>query len=374
MRIGINGQVLFIDEIEKTGPVIYLRNLLIGISKIDNKNSFTVYLSSRINKKSFEDFKSQFPDNFNFKILNNKPSWMQVSLAKELFQNPVDVFFTSTHSIPFILNPKVKVVSMIHGLEYKTNKQYINSPIKALIHPLIISWVLKFSNKVITPSKATKDAILKSFKISDEKIKIIHEGVSIDFYKRTPAEVAQIRKKYELEDFQYLLLVSRIQPRKNIPKMVEAFAKALNENSKLKNIKLVIAGKNGWMYEESLNSPSKFGVSENVIFTGQIPSEDLPVLFSGAKAFVSCSLEEGFGLPLLESLACKTPAMVSDIPSFKEIGEDKVLYIDPNNTESIKNGFLEIISNPLTKNLDNLARKYTWEKTAKETLQLIKDL
>ena len=128
------------------------------------------------------------------------------------------------------------------------------------------------------------------------------------------------------------------------------------------------------MYEESLNSPSKFGVSENVIFTGPISSEDLPVLFSGAIAFVSCSLEEGFGLPLLESLACETPAMVSDIPSFREIGEDKVIYIDPNNTESIKNGFLEIVSNPLTKNLEGLARKYTWEKTAKETLQIMKDL
>lgn len=374
MRIGINGQVLFIDEIEKTGPVTYLKNLLIGISKIDNKNSFTVYLSDKINKKSFENFKSQLPDNFNFKVLDDKPSWMQVSLAKELFQNSVDIFFTSTHSIPFLLNPKVKVVSMIHGLEYKTNKQYINSPIKALIHPLIISWVLKFSSKVITPSNATKDAILKSFKISNEKIKVIHEGVSIDFYKRTVSEITQIRKKYKLKDFQYLLFVSTIQPRKNIPRMVEAFAQAMNENSKLKNIKLVIAGKNGWMYEESLASAHKFGVSENVIFTGQIPSEDLPILFSGATAFVSCSLEEGFGLPLLESLACDTPAMVSDIPSFKEIGEDKVLYIDPDSTESIKNGFLEIVSNPLTKNLEGLARKYTWEKTANETLKLIKDL
>ncbi len=374
MRIGINGQVLFIDEIEKTGPVTYLKNLLIGISKIDNKSSYSVYLSSKINKDSFEEFKSQFPDNFNFKVLEVKPSWMQVSLAKELFQNPVDIFFTSTHSIPFLLNPKVKVVSMIHGLEYKTNKQYINSPIMALIHPLIISWVLKFSKKIITPSNATKDAILKSFNIQEEKINVIHEGVSSDFYKRTISEITAVRKKYKLEDFKYLLFVSTIQPRKNIPKMIEAFAKALKENPKLKNIKLVIAGKNGWMYEESLNSPSKFGVSENVIFTGPISSEDLPVLFSGAIAFVSCSLEEGFGLPLLESLACETPAMVSDIPSFREIGEDKVIYIDPNNTESIKNGFLEIVSNPLTKNLEGLARKYTWEKTAKETLQIMKDL
>ncbi|PIR42372.1 hypothetical protein COV25_03520 [candidate division WWE3 bacterium CG10_big_fil_rev_8_21_14_0_10_35_32] len=371
MRIGINGQILFIDEIEKTGPVTYLTNLLIGISKIDNKSSFIVYLSNRINKKNFANFKSKFPQNFEFKVLPNSISWMQFSLAKELLSSPLDIFFTSTHSIPFLHNPKLKIVSMIHGLEYKTNRQYINSPIKAFIHPLILSGVLKFSQIIITPSQATKDAILKSFSIDSQKIQVIPEGVSDDFYKRTPREISDIRTKYKLGDSKYLFFVSRIQPRKNIPKMIEGFGNAIKENPSIRDIKLVIAGKNGWMYEESLEAPSKFGISENVIFTGQVPDEDLPILFSGAHAFISCSLEEGFGLPLLESLACETPAMVSDIPAFREIGEDKIIYINPNDVKSIKHGFLEIISHPLTKNLDSLARKYTWEKTAEKTLKLL---
>ena len=148
----------------------------------------------------------------------------------------------------------------------------------------------------------------------------------------------------------------------------------IKENPKFMDIKLVIAGKNGWMYEESIESPSQFGISENVIFTGQIIDYDLPILFSGAHAFVSCSLEEGFGLPLLESIACETPAMVSDIPAFREIGEDKVVYVDPDSIEDIKKGFLEVISNPKMKDLKLLAQEFTWNKTAEKTLQIIKNL
>ena len=372
MRIGINGQVLFIDKIEKTGPVTYLKNLLLAISKIDKKNSYIVYLSSEINKKYFDDFKSKLSNNFNFKILNPKPSWMQFSLAIELLKNPIDVFFTSTHSIPFIHHPSLKIVSMIHGLEYKTNKQYSNSPIKGLIHPLILAGVLRLSNKVVVPSNATKDAILKAFRISKKKIYVIHEGVGNNFYKRNQQEISQIREKYNLKNSQYLLCVSTIQPRKNIPKTIEAFANLLRKNPKLSKTKFVITGKNGWMYEKSIEAPKKYGVSKNVIFTGPVPDEDLPVLFSGAHAFISCSLDEGFGLPLLESLACNTPAMVSNIPSFKEIGEDKVIYVNPNDLKSIEQGFLEIISNPLTKGLEGLALKYTWEKTAKKTLKILR--
>ena len=373
MRIGINGQVLFIDEIEKTGPVTYLKNLLIEISKIDSGNSYIIYLVEGVNQRTFKEFSSQFPSNFTFKIIKKYISWMQISLSKEFFTNPVDVFFTSTHSIPFLINPKVKIVSMIHGLEYRTNQQYINSPVKSFIHPLILSGVFKFSNKIITPSQATKDAILKSFYIRSDKIEVIHEGVSHTFYKRSSDEISTMRKKYKLGDFKYLLFVSTIQPRKNIPKMVEGFAKMIKENPKFMDIKLVIAGKNGWMYEESIESPSQFGISENVIFTGQIIDYDLPILFSGAIAFVSCSLEEGFGLPLLESIACETPAMVSDIPAFREIGEDKVVYVDPDSIEDIKKGFLEVISNPKMKDLKLLAQKFTWNKTAEKTLQIIKN-
>lgn len=368
MKIGINGQILFIDEIEKTGPVTYLKNLLLAISKIDRKNSYKIYTTKSVNENSFNDFTSKFPTNFEFIRLPKSISWMQFSLAKELLIKPVDIFFTSTHSIPFIHSPKLKIVSMIHGLEYKTNKQYINSPLKGVIHPLILAMVLKFSTKIVTPSIATKDSILKSFNVQKNKIEVIPEGVSSEFYKRAIKDVSAIKHKYGIGEYVYLLFVSTIQPRKNLPKTIEAFSNFIKNNAKYANTKLVVAGKNGWQYEESLKAPQKYSVSKNVIFTGPVPNEDLPILFSGAHAFVSCSLEEGFGLPLLEALSCNIPAMVSDIPAFREIGGNKVSYVNPDDIRSIESGFLMILTKPLKENLSELARKYSWEKTAKKTL------
>ena len=265
------------------------------------------------------------------------------------------------------------MISMIHGLEYKVNKQYEKNSFKYLLHPIILWWVLRFSKIIVVPSTATKNALInnKFFLFNSKKIIIINEGVSDKFFKRSQEEVDEIKRKYEIDYKKYLIFVSTIQPRKNIPIMVNAFSKVVIEND---NIGLLICGKLGWLYQESLESPKRYGVEKNVKFVGRVTDDDLPVLLSGAKYFISLSLEEGFGIPLLEAMACQLPSIVSDIPSFKEIGEYTQIYVDPQNLEKITDILKNALNSPTDQNKINkayeLSKKYTWEKTSSTLISL----
>jgi glycosyltransferase involved in cell wall biosynthesis len=363
MRIGINGQKLLINE--PAGPEKFTSHLIEALAKIDRENQYVIYLSDQRRPNFFKTLTAANP-NFTFKTVNKRLSWTQTDLALELVKNPVDVLFSAVHTIP--------MVSMIHGLEYTYAKA----------SGLTEWYVAAFSDAVIVPTAAVKQAIaLKKWPLVDtNKIKVINEGVDDSFYKRTAGEVALIKEKYGLApDAKYLFFISTIQPRKNIPIMIEGFSRALKENPELRAVKLLIAGKKGWDVEPAFEAPKKFGVEKNVAFLGRVPDEDVPALLSGAAAYISCSLEEGFGLTLLEAMACETPCVVSDIPAFHEVGGDFPIFVAPKSAAAISNAIAKTLNGRLA-NVTNenlvLSKKraetFSWEKTAQQTLAVIKSV
>jgi len=153
---------------------------------------------------------------------------------------------------------------------------------------------------------------------------------------------------------------------------VEAFSKVIE---KYPNLKLLIAGKGGWNFDRSLEAPRKYGVENKVIFLGRVPDEDLPILFSGATGHINVSFEEGFGLPLLEALACEIPSIVSDIPPYLEVGGNLPTYVDPNNIGSIKKGILELLKKEHNrKTLRERAEKFSWEESARKTISVFESV
>ncbi|GIW69605.1 MAG: hypothetical protein KatS3mg101_0352 [Patescibacteria group bacterium] len=134
----------------------------------------------------------------------------------------------------------------------------------------------------------------------------------------------------------------------------------------------MIVGKTGWDTEESFSAPRKFNVEKNVLFLGFLPDEDLPPLFSGAVAFISLSLEEGFGLPLLEAMACETPALVSSIPAFKEVGGEFPIYVNPVDVKGFAKAILKAFSGKYEPERVYGAKlrsqEFTWDRTAQKTL------
>ncbi len=365
MKIGINGQNLLITN--PAGPEKYTLNLISALSQIDNDNDYTIYLTDTPSNGFFASLTSSNL-RFKYKVVKTILSWTQISLAMELLHNKMDVFFTSVHTMPVIRNPNTKMVCMVHGLEYKFSDKSI-----------FAGWpewfVCKFSDALIAPSEHTKKAILaKNWNIPIDKITVVPEGVSADFCKSTPEKINKIKEKYNITTSRYFIFVSTIQPRKNIPNIVEAFSKIKTDMP----FKLLICGKLGWDYKNSLDAPKKFNIEDKVVFAGRIPDEDLPVLLSGAVAYINMSFEEGFGLPLLEAMACSTPCLVSDIEAFRELGQSSVLYADPNNVDKIAEMLQYILDENYPSEWINSAKNaslnYTWAATAMKTLEVLKSL
>jgi len=369
MKIGLNGQKI-LDK-NPAGPEIFTINLFENLAKIDLKNEYFIY-TTRKPEKDLENKIKQGNEKFHFKEIEYRKLWTQYGLAKELIKNPVDVFFTAIHSIPMIRSSKTKFVVMIHGLEYQYTSGYKN-PLNRFFIERPIRYAIKHSDKIITPSLATKKEILKrNWNVDEKKIEVVYEGVSEEFYPKSEEEIDKIRKKYEIGKNPYLLFVSTIQPRKNIPNMIRAFSQFISENKDMKNTLLLIVGKKGWDYEESLEAPQKYGVEKNVKFLGRIPEEDLPILYSGAKGYINVSFEEGFGLPLLESMACGIPSVVSNIPAHKEVGDYLPIYVDPNNIENIKDGIFEIMTRSFDKKeFIERSKNFSWKNTAEKTLEVL---
>jgi glycosyltransferase involved in cell wall biosynthesis len=181
-----------------------------------------------------------------------------------------------------------------------------------------------------------------------------------------------LKTKYGIEG-DYVLFVGTLQPRKNIARLIEAFSRIKD------NTQLVVVGKKGWLYEEILEAPKKFGVQDRVKFLDFVPDEDLPLFYQNALCFVLPSLYEGFGLPVLEAMKYGCPVITSNVSSLPEAGGDAALYFNPEDISDIAANLRLMITKPqlrkeLIKKGFEQIKKFSWEKTARETLKTLMEV
>jgi glycosyltransferase involved in cell wall biosynthesis len=213
--------------------------------------------------------------------------------------------------------------------------------------------------------------------INSEKIKVIYNGVADNFKIITDEELlVRVRKKYRLPE-QYLLFVGLFSPRKNIAGLLKAFA-ILKKKYAIPH-KLLMVGEKGWKYKSDLALVDSLGIAEEVIFTGYVKNEELPAIYTMASAFVFPSLYEGFGLPLLESMACGTPVVTSNISAMPEVVGDAGILVEPNEPLGIAEAVYRLISDKqLAKELTSLGFQrvhcFTWEKAAREMITLFQEI
>jgi glycosyltransferase involved in cell wall biosynthesis len=223
------------------------------------------------------------------------------------------------------------------------------------------------STHIIAVSKSTKEDVAKHYEIKPEKITVVYEGYDKSRFKPQPqSKVKNVKNKYKIKG-KYIIFIGTLQPRKNIEKLIEALSILKNQD-----LKLVIVGKKGWLYDKILEKSKELNIQSKVIFTGFVPDEKIPDLLGGAEVYVLPSLWEGFGIPVLEAQACNVPVVVSNTSSLPEVVGESGILIDPQNTKAIASG-IERALDPKTRNTlikkgsENIKR-FSWEKCAKESL------
>jgi glycosyltransferase involved in cell wall biosynthesis len=229
------------------------------------------------------------------------------------------------------------------------------------------------TDRIIAVSENTKSDLVRLYNIRPEKIKVIHNGINMKIMKITTEE----RLWRRLEDLripkQYILTLSTLEPRKNIPVLLKAF-QLLKEKHRIEH-KLVIGGGGGWLYAKVFEAVRGLELENDVVFTGYVSNEDLPYIYSGASLFVYPSLYEGFGFPPLEAMQCGVPTICSNTSSLPEVVGDGAITFDPKDPKDLAKKILDLLTDTALRTTLSLkgikrAKRFTWERTVKETYDL----
>ncbi|MCB9438313.1 MAG: glycosyltransferase family 4 protein [Anaerolineales bacterium] len=349
---------------QRTGTENYALQLLRHLAALENLHHYTLYFRD-------EPPRDLFPSHPNWtqRVIPWRRMWTHLRFAEELWRTRPDVTFVPAHTLPRHFPGKAVVT--IHDLGY------LHFPDA---HPLkerrYLDWSTAFSARratlVLADSQATQADLVKHYQIPAEKIRVVYPGVDDSLRPVTdPQQLAHVRAKYGLNE-RYLFFLGTLQPRKNIERLVKAYARWwLRSNTT--DVQLVLSGNAGWLYQEAWTANI-----EGVHLTGYVADEDVAALYSGAIALVFPSLYEGFGFPVLEAMRCGTPVICSNTSSLPELVGDAALLVDPTSTDDIATAIGRLVKDDalrqdlITKGYQQAAQ-FTWQRTAEQTLAVLEE-
>ncbi len=400
MRIGID--IRLIGK-KRTGDEVVFFNLVKNLARIDTKHGFELLtditdkhilqeISESLGIAGKNNFKivslpdphlSGVPDILSQRekiigrILHNKFAWNFWTLPKYLKANPVDVYLTQ-YITPFFVPRSIKIATIVHDISFNFFPQLIKFS-DLLFLKILIPLSLRRANKIIGVSKFTKDEITKFYRIAPEKVDFIYNAIGDEFLKDgiSREEKEKVRQKYQLPE-KFILYLGTLQPRKNIPHLIEAFARI---KSSIGETKLVVCGK---LQAHNVDIKivdfvKKYSLENEVIFPGFIDEQDKVAVFAQAQVFVFPSLYEGFGIPPLEAMSQNVPVLCSDIPSLREIAGDGALFFDLNNLDDFSKKLYAIsMDNNFRSELIRLGKArisfFSWKKSAEKILAIFEEM
>ncbi len=370
MTIGIDASRANKDN--KTGTEWYSYHIIQELKKIaPDYLKFVLYT----NEKLRGDLSVMPNSNWQEKNINWPPKylWTQIRLWWELTTNPPDVLFVPAHTIPFLpISKKIKVITVVHDVGFKRFPK-IYKPIQVLYHDLTMRAIKKRADLILTISEFSKKEIIELYKIKPEKIKVSYLSYDKETYNLKVKEesVGESLAKFKIKK-PYLLYLGRVEKKKNILNMAKAFALA---KKNFPELQLVFAGLAGNGYEELLSILDEQNIKSDVILTGYISEKDAAILTANAKIFLFPTLYEGFGIPILQAMACGIPVLISDMDVHREIADGAAITVDPYSSKDIAKKISSVLNDSeLRKNFieKGLVRVqyFSWKKTAEDILNI----
>lgn len=369
--IGIDGNEANVDK--RVGVNEYAFQLLWNLKKLqetgENPHNLIVYLK----EAPLPDLPKE-TQMFKYKIIRGGGMWILTKLMPYLLFNPdkLNVLFSPSHyTVPFSHIPRVSSIMDLGYLDFSA--QFTKK----------VFWQLKWwsamsifvSKYIISISESTKKDIVRHYPFSRQKVKVTYLGYDAKRfnYNISSRDVRRVKNKYSIVG-DYILYLGTLKPSKNVEGLIDAYAMI---NAKKINAKLVIAGKRGWLYENIYKKVLEMGLKDKVVFTDYLPDEDRAPLMKGAKVYVQPSFWEGFGIEVVNAMACGVPVVVSKVGSLPEVVGKAGLLVNPNDINDIANGLLKILLsdkigyNKLVEAGLIQTKKFSWVKTARETLKIL---
>jgi len=369
IKIGINARAL---QARPTGVAKYILNSILNLKTANGKNDndYMLFFGSDrpvpeaiLNAGFKYDIPKMSTHNQILKLL-----WAQAYLPFATRRHKLDLFHEYSLVSPAV--KRCRTVLTVYDIAplylpdcytYAT-RLYLKS---------LLPRSIRQADRIIAISKNSKDDLIRHFKVTPDKIEVVHAGVDETFRPiHDRCELERIKKIYNIRG-DFILAVSLISPRKNLTRLIKAF-KVLKDQKKTDG-QLVIVGRKAWLYEEVFREAVSSGLEKDIVFCGHIPDEHLVCMYSAASVFAYPSLYEGFGLPILEAMACGAPVVASNISSIPEVCGQAALLVDPYSIEELARALDSVINNPglrqdlIRKGLEQASR-FSWKKTSEDTL------
>jgi glycosyltransferase involved in cell wall biosynthesis len=350
----------------KSGVGYYTENMMSSVMKAAPEHRYVLF-SNRDIRPDWRQLGSEVV--YDRRFFPVRAVWMQAALPMALRDVSPDVCHFTNYLAPLACH--CPYVVTIYDMTVFVTPKYHNLK-KLVLDRTLIPRVARRADAIITVSNSARNDILRYLKVSNDKVHVITGGVSSDFRPVTDTDkLNEVTARYQLR-LPFFLYVGTIEPRKNLCRLVQAFA-----NLKQRGLphKLVIVGQTGWHFAPVFEEVKRLGLTSEVVFTGYVPFEDLPALYSLAEVMVFPSLYEGFGLPVLEAMACGTPVITSRSSSLVEVAQDAALLVNPLSVQEIADALHTLHYQPklreeLRQRGLRRAARFTWGATARATLDV----
>ncbi len=386
MLIGIDASRANVAR--RTGTETYSLHLIRALTGLASGHRFRLYTNAaqHVPGTSVSTEGATVPGTSEIRSIPFPRLWTHVRLSVEMLVHPPDVLFVPAHVLPLI-HPRRSVVT-VHDLGYLHFPE-AHRPFDRLYLDWSTRWNARQATAVLTDSQATKTDLVGACGVDAAKVHVVYLGRDETLAPVCDeAALAAVRARYGIGAAggsagrcggRYLLYVGTLQPRKNLSRMVDAFARVI-AYAGAADLRLVLAGKPGWLYDD-LRLPeqvSRLGLAGRVLFPGYVEEADLAALLSGALGFVFPSLYEGFGIPVLEAGACGVPVITSNTSSLPEVAGDAALLVDPRDVDAIADAMVRLVTDDalraeLARRGAENVKRFSWEKCARETLAVLEE-
>jgi glycosyltransferase involved in cell wall biosynthesis len=358
---------------QRAGIGRYVRELVAALLRLDAQLEYRFFAASPtpLPDLPFRVKRLPFHDRWLMRVWHRT----RAPLPVELITGPIDLYHSPDFTLPPTL-PRTRTLLTVHDLSFVRDPDSAADSLRTFLSVVVPRSVAR-ADHVLADSQATKEDLIELWATPADKVSVLYCGVDPRFRPVTdPAALSAVRARYGLGHGPFILSVSTLQPRKNYRRLIQAFVPLAEHHPELN---LVIGGGKGWRYDEILAEPDRLGIAGRVLFPGFVEDSDLPALYSAAMALAYPSLYEGFGLPVLEAMACGTPVIASDRSSLPEVTGDAGLQADPLDIEAWTVGMASLVEDTslrerLVARGREQARRFDWNRAAGELLDIYRGL
>ena len=362
MRIGIDARIVYYT---RGGICNYTLRLLDALASLDAHTDYHVLHSRKENERAaLLPGPNFYPVSCWTPAHNRLERW---ALGLEVARLGLDLLHT-TDFIPPAFGYRRSVIT-VHDLTFFHYPQFLTAESRRYYNRQI-EWAVQRAGHILADSYATKSDLTLMLDVPPDKITVVHLAADSAFRPLSETETVRVIARHGLEPG-FLLCVGTLEPRKNLPGLLQAYRQLLDTG--VTTAPLVLVGGKGWLYAEIFERVEELRLTDRVRFLYDVTDVDLPALYNGASLLTTPSFYEGFGLPALEAMACGTPVVVANRSSLPEVVGDAGLLVNPDDVDDIAQALARVLTDePLRARMRELglvqAARFSWQRTARETL------